>query len=86
MYVYRCERRIDGIKCHARTKLGKAWWRYVIKPPCKKCKKPLTGYQEKESTCYCNALVYPHRAGSVVWCEQHSTGPTDKDFEERYGG
>lgn len=36
-------------------------------------------------TCHCDGLHHPHRSGSDVFCINHPHGPTDSDFEARYG-
>lgn len=41
--------------------------------------------KNKENTCNCGHLDYPHQAGSSVWCIEHKTGPTEDDYKTRYG-
>lgn len=41
--------------------------------------------RKRGNTCHCDGEPYPHRRGSTVWCKDHPLGPTDRDYEERYG-
>lgn len=88
-YRYRCSRQA----CRTRRTLPRRLEQYVREPRCRCCGGSLTldvyrqrkGASEGRPTCYCDGVHYPHREGGTVWCRHHPTGPTDRDFIERYG-
>ena len=86
---YRC---VHTGKCGKRVKLSKPIKDYIIKPVCPVCGANLYHTKDvkrrnNERNCTCDGLPWdgPHRAGSNVWCIEHSTGPTLRDYVERYG-
>jgi len=93
MYLYRCKRRIDGKQCDARNAKRRPLREYARAPRCWSCGLPLLGYVDnwqrknnRETTCRCDGLPYPHRIGSDVWCAHHPIGPSEEDFLARFGG
>lgn len=90
MILYRCKKVVNGTQCDARNALTKPIEKYTRKPRCKSCGHPLSGYvdrwqkrKNREATCICDGLSYPHLAGSSVWCVQHPHGPSDADHTQR---
>lgn len=41
--------------------------------------------EHKRAKCGCDALPFPHRKASSVFCIAHPVGPSDADYEQRYG-
>lgn len=41
--------------------------------------------EHKRTRCNCDGLSFPHRKACTVWCKNHLTGPTEADWERRYG-
>lgn len=99
-YLYRCKNRIKhgpakGQQCDARRALPRRVEEYIRKPKCKQCGAYLSyedkwqrrKNRDKDNLCWCDGLPFtPHRKASTVWCMSHPTGPTEKDYLERYGG
>jgi hypothetical protein len=82
---YRCGR----AGCRKVHTLSKAPGEYRTERKCS-CGGTLHDYsmdrrRNKARTCGCDGLPYPHKKGSDVWCPHHPTGPTEEDFEMRYG-
>jgi len=92
MYKYRCKKRLsNGSQCDTRRSLKKKVEQYKRKPKCFNCGSTLK-YIDKSSRgkfnhiiCLCGDPHYPHREGATIWCKHHPIGPTEKDYEERYG-
>lgn len=88
-YRYRC----SHDRCRARRTLPRLIEQYIREPRCRVCGGPLTldqyrqrtGPSEGRGTCFCDGVHFPHRKAGTVWCIHHPTGPTDQDYEERYG-
>jgi len=88
-YNYRCS---DRRNCGARKTLKKPIEQYVRKPMCPSCgKDKLKSVNTREKArnkkrmCNCGECSFPHHMGTEPWCKHAKTGPTDRDYEERYG-
>lgn len=82
---YRCGRR----DCRAIYHLSKRPDEYRVEKRCA-CGGTLHDYdcdrrRNKARTCNCDGLPHPHHRGTSVWCRHHPTGPTEADYQERYG-
>jgi DNA-directed RNA polymerase subunit RPC12/RpoP len=84
---YRC---LDCSKHFTKTRRPE---QYVREPRCPRCRSKRVRYDEyewkrrlarKRHVCLCSGAPYPHRKGSLVWCEHHPTGPTDADWLDLY--
>jgi hypothetical protein len=84
---YRCTTR----SCRKYRTLSKRKELYVTEPKCKVCggnlsHRPRMREYDRERTCKCDGLPYPHKKGTTVWCTHHPTGPTEEDWRDRYYG
>ena len=84
-YPYRCTR--GNCRKYVTLKKKKEW--YIREPKCPVCKgnlnhRPWYRKHDKERTCKCDGIHYPHRKGTEPWCDHAKVGPTDEDWEERY--
>ena len=85
MFLYRCR------NCSKREAKKKRVEEYKRVQKCKDCGHELRYLDKwqmkknKETTCKCDGVSYPHRIGSIVWCKFHKTGPSEKDYQDRYG-
>lgn len=82
-------------KCKSRRTLAKLPHQYIIQWHAQ-CKLPgcdgvmrvdwhRKNKEHKKNLCSCIGYSFKHRKGGGVWCEQHSTGPTNQDYIDRYG-
>ena len=70
----RCNRR----KCQARDRIKRPLEDYVRRPKCKACGGNLHSIDAirwreiaKQDTCYCSGYPFPHRKGSLRFCDHH---------------
>lgn len=85
MHPHRCTTK----RCRKRVSLRRPVPEYVREPRCKACggrlaPDPSVKRRGKKKLCHCNALEFPHQAGSTPMCVQHPTGPTEADWEDFY--
>jgi hypothetical protein len=88
-YNYRCTRRRE---CGARKTLRQPIERYHRRPVCPACgRDTLKTVNDKEKSrnrrrkCTCDGYPFPHHKGTEPWCIHALRGPTDEDYEGRYG-
>lgn len=89
MYIYRCGRNDCRKQVAKKRKLSDY---KTVKPTlCPGCGCnsliDITKRKKRErraETCRCDGVHYPHRKGSIIWCKQHPTGPTEQDYQDRY--
>ena len=84
-YHYRCA------LCKSRHTFNRKIDDYIIKRKCRYCETSkfyadtYRDNKELKATCHCDGYHYPHRPNTGVWCINHKTGPSQQDFEDRYG-
>lgn len=92
-HPYRC----THANCRRRVTLRKPREWYVRKPRCPGCGRTLKGQRDsamrardKRRACYCGKVpnsrgyAWPHRRGSIKFCEFSREPLTDDDFEELF--
>jgi len=95
-YLYRCKGtyksgQFKGQKCSQRHHFKKKVEQYARKKKCPSCGNEITYMDKwqmkknKENVCLCAAYIFPHRAGSGVWCVESKNEPTEDDYKARYG-
>jgi hypothetical protein len=83
---YRCTKS----SCRQRRTLKRPIEQYVREPRCLACGGRLSYDPEpkrrhNQEKCVCDGYHFPHRRGTEPWCRYAKKGPSDKDYEERYG-
>ncbi len=83
-YLYRCTKG----SCRQRVSLKHHHTWYLRKPKCKSCGKLLENpdnwqmKKNKENVCSCDALHFPHRAGSNIMCIEYKGEVSQEQINE----
>ena len=82
-------------KCRTRDRIKKRLEEYKREKRCVVCGGPLRSIEAerrrelaKQETCYCGPIPFPHREGSLRFCEHHplvDVEPTDEEWEDYEG-